>query len=294
MSHPLTRAAGLVLVAATLLAGCSSDERLSSGPPRSSVTTSPTAVPVPDPVASYVAIGDSFTAGPGIPTVRPDSGSCFRSDRNWPSLLSATLQTRRFADVSCSGADTDDVLTGQYPQVLAVEPTTELVTIGIGGNDGGLFTSLLGSCVGEGSTCGAFAATTAPAILATTSERVEAVVEAVRAEAPRARILLVGYLRIMPDAGTCPTASVTGDAAGSLRKAEDDLQTALAGAASRSGIGFVSMREAGRGHDVCAGDEAWINGTEVRDGDGAYFHPRSAGMRAVADAVARHLAADDR
>jgi hypothetical protein len=50
------------------------------------------------------------------------------------------------------------------------------------------------------------------------------------------------------------------------------------------------MRKASQGHDACAGADAWTNGSDVKDDDGIAFHPRLAGMQAVARAVEAELA----
>jgi hypothetical protein len=64
----------------------------------------PTAAPAQEQVSSYVALGDSFTAGPVIPNQLDDPIGCFRSDHNYPHLVAATLRPTKFADASCSGA----------------------------------------------------------------------------------------------------------------------------------------------------------------------------------------------
>ena len=57
--------------------------------------------------ARYVALGDSYTAGPLIPNQTLEPLGCLRSDHNYPSLISANLK-EPVKDVSCSGADTKD------------------------------------------------------------------------------------------------------------------------------------------------------------------------------------------
>ena len=55
--------------------------------------------PKPD---TYVALGDSGSAGPLIPM--PDGPlGCLRSDHNFPHLASGRLPVTRFIDRSCSG-----------------------------------------------------------------------------------------------------------------------------------------------------------------------------------------------
>ena len=61
------------------------------------------------PPQSYVALGDSYTAGPVIPVQQPDPYGCLRSDHNYPHLVAAALGVGDFKDPSCSGADTGDM-----------------------------------------------------------------------------------------------------------------------------------------------------------------------------------------
>jgi len=289
------RFAGVAAAVAILLAGCSSTPQ---APPPSQRTTSPAPSRTPDPphVRSYVAIGDSFTAGPGLADLRDDGAFCFRSDHNWPSLLARRTDPASFVDVSCAGATTHDVLArgrgaaGAPPQLDAVRRSTDLVTVGIGGNDGSLFASLISACSGDQGACGPFTRDTAPSILRQTTASVAAVVTDIRAKAPRATVLLVGYLRIVPDSGTCPTIGIPAADAGAVAGAEEALDRAMADAARRAGVPYVSMRKASRGHDACAGTRAWTNGGTVKDDDGIAFPPRLAGMQAVARAVEAQLA----
>src|SRR5262249_62178679 len=57
---------------------------------------------------SYVALGDSYTAGPVIPVQQNDPAGCLRSDHNYPHLVASALGVGDFKDASCSGADTGD------------------------------------------------------------------------------------------------------------------------------------------------------------------------------------------
>ena len=91
---------------------------------------------------NYVALGDSYTSGPFIPAQRWDPIGCGRSTNNYPALLADKLHVRSYTDVSCGGADTSnltqpqDVILGRNPaQLAALGVSTDLVTIGIGGND---------------------------------------------------------------------------------------------------------------------------------------------------------------
>ncbi|MEV7396807.1 SGNH/GDSL hydrolase family protein [Aeromicrobium sp. NPDC092404] len=287
--------ATVTAVSLALLAGCSSTSDEPQEPAATTSTPAPRPSATPDlpAVRSYVAIGDSFTSGPGLAELRDDGAFCLRSDHNWPSLLARALRPASFDDVSCAGATTYDVLQpgrGAAAQIDAVRPSTDLVTVGIGGNDGNLFASLVSSCSGGGGTCRPFLRDSAPAILDETVGRIAKVLEDVRARAPKATVLLVGYPRIMPDSGTCASVGIPAADTAAVAGAEEALDRSLAAAARQVGVPYVSVRDASRGHDACAGDRAWTNGADVRDEDGIAFHPRRAGMAAVARAVQTELA----
>ncbi len=261
--------------------------------PTPASSTAPTPAPsVKAPLGRYVAIGDSYTAGPGIDPIDPGSGLCQRSALNFPSLLAEQLN-KSVVDVSCSGATTSAATQGATglggtldPQVDALTKDTDLVTVEIGGNDGGLFATLLQSCSQGAVACRQYVQGQAPAVLTTTTDSVVRTLRAVSNRAPKATVVLVGYLRLSPAQGTCPALGIDAQAQDTVRAAETALDDALQAAAGRADVPFVSMREASVGHDACAGAKAWTNGATT-DGDGIVFHPRPAGMRAVADQVAR-------
>ncbi|MGA8987505.1 GDSL-type esterase/lipase family protein [Aeromicrobium sp.] len=285
-----------VLATLLLLVGCTDGPRPQTARPDVTARPSPadTAAALPT-VGSYVSLGDSFTSGPGLANLQDGAGLCLRSDHNWPSLLADLLQASRFDDVSCAGARTRDIrqpaagLTGARPQIAAVTGSTDLVTVGIGGNDGGLFSSLIGACTRANDTCASFARDGAPAILARTVRDVEASLDAIKAIAPDATVVLVGYLRIMPETGTCRSIDIPSADAAALVATEEALDRSLSVAARGADVTFVSLRAASRGHDACAGSRAWTNGAAPTGRDGIAFHPRLAGMRAVARAVADAL-----
>src|ERR1700692_17552 len=90
--------------------------------------------------ASYVAMGDSYTSGPKIPTQSSAAGGCDRSSHNYPSDVAAALKLT-LTDVSCSGATTADILNttevvspgpDNPPQLTAVGSGTQFVSLQIG------------------------------------------------------------------------------------------------------------------------------------------------------------------
>lgn len=67
------------------------------------------------PKGPYVALGDSYTAGPEIPDRTGTPAGCDRSDHNYPALVAARLglAAADFRDVSCSGATIADLTAPQ-------------------------------------------------------------------------------------------------------------------------------------------------------------------------------------
>ncbi len=105
-------------------------------------------------IHQYVALGDSYTAGPGIEPVDPDAGACWRSEHNYPAMV-ANLLDIKLTDASCAGATTASVLRNintsagtSSAQVRAVTKDTDLVTIGIGANDDEYAGKLFSQCAG--------------------------------------------------------------------------------------------------------------------------------------------------
>ena len=240
----------------------------------------------------YVALGDSFTAGPAINPVDGDSGECARSSRNYPSLVAEELGAK-LTDVSCAGATTDNVLeavpipgrTTPVPaQIDAVDADTGLVTVGIGGNDDGLFSTPASTCGTGGDECRSYLRSKLPKVLAATTKRVTTVLDTVKQKAPDADVVLVGYLRVTNDGASCEVLGGSGVDTSGVVRGEEQIDAALAEAAEQAGVTYVSMREASEDHNACS-PEPWTNGLSAPLGDGINLHPNAAGMAAVAQAV---------
>jgi len=258
------------------------------------------------PIRSYVALGDSYTSGPFIPTQRLDPLGCGRSTANYPSVVAAALHADRFTDVSCAGADTTNMTRPQSvpvggtnsPQLDALRIDTDLVTLGIGGNDYGIFGSLTSTCPGlrasdpTGNPCEEHLNESVTSAIDNIGPRVEAVLAAIHERSPKARVLLVGYPRIAPDKDYCPDVLpfADGDYAW-LNSVEEKLNRTLSDAADADGQAeFVDTFGPSRGHDACArGGAAWINGQHQNVLEAAAYHPLKAGMAGVAAVVLKAL-----
>ena len=63
------------------------------------------------------------------------------------------------------------------------------------------------------------------------------------------------------------------------------LNRSVRQAAEDAGATYVDLYPTSLGHDICAGDEAWVNGRRTDFGAAAAFHPFLVGMRETARAV---------
>ncbi len=177
----------------------------------------------------YVALGDSYSAGYGIP---PASGlpvpGCAQSSVDYPHLLAAQFGLV-LTDVSCAGALATNVMTPQVtssgtapPQQTALGPDTDIVTVTLGGNDldfagvARFCTALsatgpvLGGNSYSGADCkGYYDPPGGPDMLAdniatVVIPHVRAALAAIAAAAPRAKVFVVGYPSLTPDAAHTP------------------------------------------------------------------------------------------
>lgn len=244
----------------------------------------------------YVALGDSYSAGTGIP--QQTDTVCGRSDRNYPSLVASAVGAAEFTDVTCAGADTRHMAGSQEavpPQLDALRPDTTLVTLGVGGNDldlAGVITRcvLVSYLSPNGSPCKhsftLFGTDEIGSRINATAPKIDAVLDEIHARSPQARILLVGYPSLLPDDGTACRATIplaVGDFPW-VRDKEKYLNTVLAQRAGVRGVDYVDTYGPSVGHDACkAAGDRWIEPADSAEGAG--FHPNATGHRSMADAV---------
>ena len=247
----------------------------------------------------YVALGDSYAAGPLIPVQRLDPLGCGRSTGNYPARLATALGIRDYTDVSCSGATTENMMDPQPvrlgtnpPQFNALTPDTDLVTVTISGNDIG-FIDIFLTCVRLSSTnplgnpCEQQATAGGTDLyaqrIAAAAPKVVGVLEGIRQRSPRATVLLVGYLRILPPAVGCyPIFPITRGDVPYLDGVQQQLTAMLAEQASNHGAVFVDPYASSLGRDACQlPGVKWVEGT-VPTSPAAPVHPNATGMQAVA------------
>ncbi|WP_254649300.1 SGNH/GDSL hydrolase family protein [Streptomyces sp. GbtcB7] len=262
----------------------------------------------------YVALGDSYTAGPGIPSRTGTPTGCDRSDHNYPTLVAHELgvKTADFRDMSCTGATVDDLTAPQTTdhgtnpaQLSALTAHTALVTLGIGGNDIG-FSKLITQCAksgilyfatGSGKYTGDHAPCRSQYVDATTDtvrqkintvgDRLADTLAEVKRRAPQARVYVVGYPAILPaTAGDCgrDMGLAPGDVA-FLHQEQQRLNTTLRERAEGAGAGYVDTYAPSNGHDACSARETrWVEPL-VPLAPAAPVHPNARGERGMADTV---------
>jgi lysophospholipase L1-like esterase len=300
-------AAGVVLAAVLVLAGLLPAAGAAAGAAtagnRAHSQAPPGAVPGAVAPGGYVALGDSYVAGPGIPN--QVDAACLRSDHDYPALVAAALHPAAFADVSCSGATTDDLVSPQTgaggiavpPQLDAVGPQATLVTLTIGGNDIG-FASIATTCAllsltdPFGAPCRAHytagGADQLAALVSATAPKVAAVLQAIHARAPQATVVVVGYPDLLPVSGPgCwPLVPLAAGDVPYLNGVEVALNAMLATQAGLHGARYVDTYTPSIGHDMCQllGPK-WIEGF-LPTLPAAPLHPNEFGMQADGAEVA--------
>ena len=248
---------------------------------------------------NYVALGDSYAAGPFIPLPQKPWG-CLKSDHNYAHLAAPRLGLD-LRDPSCSGAETGDMTQTQGvspgpnpPQFDALAADTTFVTLGIGGNDIG-FSSIAQDCFSDtpqGSPCKdqytAGGTDQVSQRIADTAPKVAQVLQGIHSRAPNARVAVVNYPSIFPDsgpAGCWPEMPVADGDAAWLRDKERELNQMLADQAAANGATYVDSYAASIGHDACQPPVIrWVE-PAVPASPAAPVHPNLFGMQGMAAAL---------
>ncbi|GAA5173652.1 SGNH/GDSL hydrolase family protein [Pseudonocardia eucalypti] len=256
---------------------------------------------------TYVALGDSYTAGPLIPEQNRKPPGCRRSDHNYPSLVQSTLRFSKFTDVSCAGAKTSHMWRAQavrdgvnQPQLDALRGGTSVVTVGVGGNDID-FGEIVQTCATkspskpEGAACKDFytrgGTDQLAKRIADTAPKLAGVLTEVRKRVPRARVLVVGYPVILPDSGRgCyPALPFSNGDTAYLRDTTVALNKMIADEAAKARVEFLDIYSSSVGHDICQDTGVrWVEHF-VPTSRAAPMHPNALGMRNAADQVLARL-----
>ena len=285
----------------------------------------------------YVALGDSWTADvvilntDGFPATEHAPLGCAQSHRNYPKLVAKAIGARTFRDASCGSATTDDFTKPQTglptgganpPQFNRLTKSTDLVTVGIGGNDAGIASAgmdclnllpiesplpdgllpqipipfiggnlpPLGGCKEKYTKGGV---DRLARNIRRSEPKVVRALNRIHRLSPDARVLLVDYMRVIPDHGCYPLVPAVDKDMRYIKTKFDQLNKMLRRAARKGGAELVSTAARTRGHHLCTGARtryAETLGLSVNDlAIGVPAHPNSAGARAQAASVLDYL-----
>ncbi|WP_141691937.1 SGNH/GDSL hydrolase family protein [Nocardia brasiliensis] len=259
----------------------------------------------------YVALGDSWAADASLsqPSDEFVPLGCGQSRRSYAKQVAAALSVPVFEDATCGAATTVNMTAAQSvpmgvnpPQFDRLSASTDLVTLGIGGNDAGLAATVQ-NCL-----------TTDPAVspcldslvsggVDRMSVRIEAAERAVtgavagiRARSPRARILLLDYFAgVRTGAGCFPLVPISDRDADWLGRKLIELNAMLARVALATKVELVDTYSTSGGHDACQPPGTrWVEGLIPLSTDppglAVPFHPNQLGADHQARSVLAALA----
>jgi lysophospholipase L1-like esterase len=219
----------------------------------------------------YVALGDSYASGTGTRSYIADGTECQRSAQAYPSLIAAgrgyELNFR-----ACSGATIPDVIGGQ---LSALDASTSLVTISIGGNDAG-FVDVLTECAlpGWASDCDSAIDGAQAFVDGTLPGQLASLYADIRGRAPSAQVTVVGYPRIFMGEDCNALTWFSPEEQARLNQMADLINARTSAAASAAGFSFANPTSAFTGHAVCD-DPEWLNGLSNPISES--YHPNTLG-----------------
>jgi hypothetical protein len=248
---------------------------------------------------TYVAMGDSFSSGEGVPPYEPETedNGCHRSLRSYSRLVAPRLgYLPRY--VACSGAIVANLYLGQNgeaSQLDALSNKTSLVTLTVGGNDTG-FPDVLDHCIrGPGHSDGdcrsyagplidnaldhlengyRFCPPGEPSSLCVRIPSLHNLYARIHELAPTARIYVLNYPSIFNDkakrnCGTGFGSGVTADNQRWLARQGERLNEVIrrqvtAAKKARLPITLVDVAKHFRGHELCGKlDDPWFNDVKL-------------------------------
>jgi lysophospholipase L1-like esterase len=262
-----------MLAAVALLASAAACSKPLEGP--GDLSGVPTTLPKV--TRTYVALGDSYSAGGGAPPYRADGSFCLRSDRAWPVVLAAPA---RMDLLACGGATVSSLIEGIADKALAPQlPATpadkvELVTLTLGLNDVAFFQFVVACVQGECLADDGEHIPTDKALERVQAALVEELYPTLQERFPNARIVHVGYPQLVPAAAAgvvgCPWMS---DQERQFLRAYQDsfdamVQTAVATTAGE--VEYLRGADALAGHELCTAASQFV-AMDTPDGSGGHM-----------------------
>lgn len=270
--------------------------------------------------SGYLALGDSYATGQAIGGAKGADEDCLQSVNGYPSQVAQNLGLT-LIDNTCSGAVLNDIFhtssKGRAPQASAPADSVSLITLTMGGNDLG-FSSLLSSCLALSATgpLTSHQPTCREKHTIDGVDQVQAKIERevgpvlvdtlydLRSAYPSARIVVVGYPTLMPDASHTPQGGcfaplrqgdsfpfVTSDLAWA-NSVQSAFERKLALAAQYAGVDYVSQMATTADNSACSASGVPYIAPLTLSGLSATpqsFHPNAAGLTAIGQTVTSAL-----
>lgn len=250
------------------------------------------------PTLNLVVLGDSYASAAlpfdrGTLQILGAPSVCARGPA-WPRLLAPTNVRLSLTHVSCSGAVVADLIdrrmrAAEPLQIQALSADTDIVMLGIGGNDAG-FSEVFAACRTEDAAACVAAGERMKPQAAALSGTLVRLYRAVLAKAPNAVVIVVMYADSLPAAGTpgldsCSALRAPGDNISDadlavLAEWGSDIADRVRGAIETVNdprLRVADLADAFAGHRLCD-PEPYQWG---RDGE-IPFHPNAAGHAALA------------
>jgi lysophospholipase L1-like esterase len=229
------------------------------------------AAPAQAATVNYVALGDSYSSGVGAGSYIDSSGSCDRSTKAYSALWAAAHSPSSYSSVACSGATTSDV---NSSQLSALNSSTSLVSLTIGGNDIG-FSNIMTTCALQGTdACVAAVQSAENAVQSTLPGKLDTTYNGIHQHAPNARVVVLSY-PVFYQLGTfCVGLSAKSHA--KIDEGINLLDDTIQAAAQRHGFVFADVRDIFVGHQLCSGDK-WLHALNFSDITESY-HPTATGQ----------------
>ncbi|MFB4307629.1 SGNH/GDSL hydrolase family protein [Actinomadura sp. GTD37] len=253
---------------------------------------------------SYVALGDSYSAGVGAEATPADHNPLARCHRTSKAYYHEVARAFQFAKGTsfwaCSGATTGDVLDGrggEPPQLGRIGRDTSLVTISIGGNDVGFSKVLAGcvvrlpwskGCTGQGAEIAGK--------MAELRQSLPALLTKITTRAPYARVVVMGYPKAFSEVSGVDGDNITVsdqrwlnarayDLGQLVRQSVAEADARKAATRGRGSVEFVDAYSAFAGHEV-GSPNAYMNGLALNlaalEAEPRSYHPTVAGQHALA------------
>lgn len=269
------------------------------------LAVAPVASAVPE-FGEYVALGDSWAADASVirATAEFVPLGCAQSSGNYAKQVAAALAVPVFRDATCGGAMTKNLagpqntpLGANPPQFDRLTPSTDLVSVEIGGNDAGLAATVQQCLTADPAAAPCLDAWVVGGVdqmsrnILAAENKVTASVAGIRERSPHARILLLDYFEgVSIGHGCFPTVPISDADADWLGHKLIELNAMLARVAEATGVELVDTYSTSSGHDGCQPPGIrWVEGlipwSSNPPGPAVPFHPNQLGADHQAHSV---------